>query len=95
MRRKIFDSPPHFFSVDQVFNRFNIPIDFFSNPNNRDCIERINHLEVDILFNAQPIYLKEGILGAPKICSLNMHTGKLPEFRGVEPVFHALLNEKK
>lgn len=91
----IFYSPPNFFRVQDVFRYFNIPIDYFSNPNSDICIKRLEHLDVDIIFNAQPKILKRRILNVPKITCLNEHTSKLPEYRGVEPVFHALLNNCK
>jgi len=87
-----FYSPPHFFKVEDVFNHYRITVDHFNNPNSEKCIERVRSLQVDIIFNNQPRILKEGILAAPRICGLNKHTSKLPAYRGIEPVFHALLD---
>ena len=94
-KKKIFQSPPHFSSVQQVFRRKKIQIDYFSNPNDKSCIERIKNLKIDVVFNNQPRYLKEDIIKAPRMCCLNRHSSILPKFRGVEPIFHALLNEEK
>lgn len=81
--------------VPDVFSHFGIPVDFFNSPNDNDCIKKINSLDVDIIFNNQPKILREDALKAAKLLCLNKHTSMLPEYRGVEPVFHALLNGDK
>lgn len=72
-----------------------IALDYFENPNQPECIDRLRELEVDVVWNNQPRILREPVLSAPSLCCLNRHTSLLPAYRGVEPVFHALLNGEK
>jgi len=91
----IVNSPPHFFNVEQVFQNYPIPMDYFPDPNHQDCIERIKELKTDVIFNNYGRILTKEVLSVAPLGVLNRHTSKLPEFRGMEPVFHALLAGEK
>jgi len=57
-------------------------------------IERLRQKNVDILFVSCPQILQRKILSVPRICAINKHSGKLPDYRGVFPVFYAMLNDE-
>ena len=80
--------------IEDVFAKHGIRPDYFQNPNAPECIRRVKDIGVEIILNNQPLYLKQGILAAPILACLNKHTSALPAYRGVEPVFHALLAEE-
>jgi methionyl-tRNA formyltransferase len=77
-------------TVRSVFRHRRIQIRDFKNPNGPDCIAALRALAPTIVLNNQPWILRPEILSLP-IRFLNKHTAALPEYRGIEPVFHALL----
>lgn len=94
-RKKLQSSPPHFPSVESVFRYFNVPLEYAGDPNDDEFVSRIGSLDLDIILNNQPGILKKEILDVPRIGCLNRHASKLPDYRGVEPIFHALLDGEK
>jgi hypothetical protein len=84
-------SPPNFSSVRAVFAYHAVEVSQFRNPNDPDCVRTLRARGVEVLLNMQPWYLKSEALAAPRITCLNVHTGALPKYRGVEPVVRALL----
>ena len=48
-----------------------------------------------IVSNNWPYRLKQNVLEIPSIAAINLHLGKLPAYRGVFPIFHALLRGEK
>jgi folate-dependent phosphoribosylglycinamide formyltransferase PurN len=76
----------------EVFRRHGIEAQRFRNPNDPDCMRALRQLAPEVVLNNQPWYLKPPLLSMPGITFLNKHTGAIPSYRGVEPVFHALLD---
>ncbi len=91
-KRCLLNVPPNYRTVEAVFRSHGIPIDRYHRPNDVACIDRIKRLNIDVVLNNQPWILHQGVLAAPQWGCLNRHTSMLPEYRGIEPVFHALLN---
>ena len=86
----------HLSSVGRVFRHHNIAVDETDHPNNSSFLDALTAQKPDVLFCATPYILKERILKLPALACVNRHAGKLPDYRGVEPVFQALrCNEKK
>ena len=51
---------------------------------------------IDLVISiACPKIISEETLATPRFGSINYHTGKLPEYRGRQPMFWALLNREK
>lgn len=92
MKKRLLSQSLKFSDVKDVFKHFDVNIDYFDSPNSNKCIERIKVLGVDVVFNNQPAILKKDILSIPNIVFLNRHTSMLPAYRGVDPVFYALLD---
>jgi Formyl transferase len=84
-------SPPHFSSVERLFEAHRLKPDLFRNPNDAECVARVRALRTEVVLNFQPWYLHREVLGAPSAGCLNLHTAALPQYRGVEPVVRALL----
>lgn len=66
------------------------------NVNDPIFLEYLRSLNIDIIIsNNCPQRLKQNILDIPKKGSINLHLGKLPAYRGVFPVLHAIINGEK
>jgi methionyl-tRNA formyltransferase len=81
--------------VEQVFEAFRIPVTYARNPNDASFLAHLQSAAPDVVFNNQPWRLGEEILALPRLACINRHTSALPEFRGVEPVVHALLHGRQ
>jgi methionyl-tRNA formyltransferase len=60
--------------------------DFHSMP----CISAIAALHPDLAVVAGTYILKESVFGIPRFGSINLHSGKVPEYRGAAPAFWEL-----
>lgn len=61
------------------------------NPNDRSVISWLKENDIDVVLNFVGYILKNNVLEAPRICTLNKHAGLLPAYKGVFPVFWALM----
>lgn len=79
-------------SLQTVLNKWKIPTLAYQQPNSVDFQNFLKD-NVDIAISvACPKILKKDTLDSAKLCSLNYHTGKLPKYRGRQPLFWAMLN---
>ena len=81
------------------FKNNNIPdssIHNFENINDKKCLKLLNKFEADIFIVAgfSQIFKKE-ILSIPKLGTINLHAGKLPNYRGGSPLNWQLINCEK
>jgi folate-dependent phosphoribosylglycinamide formyltransferase PurN len=83
----------------QVFHylqKKGIDIKYVKKINSYEFIDYMNGLEVDLLIsNNCPQKLKKELLDVPNKGAINLHLGMLPAYRGVFPIFHALVNDEK
>jgi methionyl-tRNA formyltransferase len=77
-------------ALDRVCSRYNVPLHSVRNPNSSGFVEFIREREVDILVSFQPWILGEQILAAPNVMCMNVHTGILPGYRGLRPIFRMI-----
>jgi len=82
-------------SVFQLASEKNIPLLQTNDINQSDSVAFIDHSDPDVLLAAhfnqkinQPLLNKAGMQ------CLNIHPSLLPDYKGVDPVFHAMLNSK-
>lgn len=63
---------------------------------NPELLDAMKRYDIDIILSvaSSRIFGKE-ILSVPKIACLNVHSDKLPKYRGVNPSFWSLLNQEK
>ncbi len=84
------------YSVENVINKYNIKKVNFKSINSKNFVEYIKSNKIDIILSiASPEIFKKEILSAPKIGCINYHSGLLPEYRGRQPLFWAMLNDEK
>ena len=77
-------------SVRNVFESWRIPVREIDSPNQPDFVEHLKALQLDVVYCSITNMLKTPILKTPRLGCVNRHSGKLPDYRGAEPVFHAL-----
>ena len=74
----------------------NIPCVRVDKVNSRENLERIKALKPDWLVSiAASEKFREELLGLPTYGAINIHSGKLPKYRGMMPTFWQVLNGEK
>lgn len=64
--------------------------------NDPDFIERVRAIEPDVVASvAAPEIFRKGILAVPTLGCINIHSGRLPVYRGMMPNFWQLLHGEK
>jgi folate-dependent phosphoribosylglycinamide formyltransferase PurN len=63
--------------------------------NDEAYIDSLKRLDIDIMICLIPQIAKEGFLKTAKLGCLNTHCSLLPEYKGREPLFWAMLNQDK
>jgi methionyl-tRNA formyltransferase len=80
-------------TVRRLFRSRNIPIRDIADVNAPDFLADLRRLGVDLIVSLNtPQRLKRPILTQPAHGCINVHFGLLPRYRGLLPVFHALMN---
>jgi methionyl-tRNA formyltransferase len=79
-------------SVETVAARHGIPARRLATINDHDYIAALADRDIDVLLSvaAPEIFRAEALRAAPKV--LNVHSGRLPDYRGMMPTFWALLD---
>lgn len=80
----------NFYSVRSVLKFYKI--DYFeveNDINKKIYIEKIRKNKVDIIISSNSLIFSNKILDIPSICCLNRHSGLLPSYGGLWPVFQA------
>jgi methionyl-tRNA formyltransferase len=72
--------------------RLGVPLEHRDDPNAPELVAQLRAHPVDLLLVAGcPRVLGPEILAAPRLGALNFHPSRLPDYRGREPLFWALL----
>lgn len=79
-------------SNENVCRFFKVPFEYTHNVNAPNFISRLSRLEPDIIISCQRQIFSEELLNVAKIACLNCHPAKLPKYRGLNPVFAAMLD---
>lgn len=82
--------------VHSLFKKHRIPVYDVDDVNNEEFLDKLRALGVDLIlsFNC-PHILRKRILGMPRYGCVNVHFGMLPRYRGILPIFYAILNNEK
>lgn len=76
------------------FESLHIPFYFLTSHNSSDAVSLVSRLGLDLLVNGgTPRILNPSILGAPSLGTLNIHPGRLPDYRGCTCVEWAVYND--
>lgn len=80
-------------SVSELAAKMGIKVIEPENPNDKETELFLKNCEVDVfVFAGYGKILKQNIIEIPKYMSINLHAGKLPEYRGSSPMNWALIN---
>ena len=64
--------------------------------NDPDYVRRVRELEPDVIVSvAAPEIFRDPLLGAARLGCVNIHSGRLPKYRGMMPVFWQLLSGER
>jgi folate-dependent phosphoribosylglycinamide formyltransferase PurN len=79
-------------ALTRAGERLGIPVEGIAHANHPDFIARYQALSPDltILLDAGSI-LGERVLAVPRLGTINLHTGLLPRYKGINTAFHSLL----
>src|SRR5262245_24137268 len=81
--------------VHRQFAAHGIPVHDVANVNAPAFLDTLRTLGVDLVVSINtPQRLKAPILALPAHGCLNVHFGMLPRYRGLLPIFHALMNSE-
>jgi methionyl-tRNA formyltransferase len=83
-------------TFEQIAKESKIEISCPADPNENNLLEKLGSFDADLFILAgYGRILKESCLNIPKINCINLHGGKLPEYRGSSPMNWALINGEK
>lgn len=71
---------------------FKVPYEYIYDVNDPRFISRLRSLEPDIILSSQSQIFSEELLNVARIACINCHPAKLPKYRGLNPVFAAMIN---
>jgi len=85
------NSSGRYYSVKSVCKARNIPYLFSDNINSPEFLQHCNDLNINLIASVSPTQIfKENLIGLPKYGCINIHTAKLPKYRGLYPTYWAM-----
>lgn len=79
------------YSVASVVQKHGIPIDHRESVNTSAFVDHLSSRDIDVVLSVSaPEVFEPTVLDAPRWGCLNVHTSKLPKYRGMLPTFWAL-----
>jgi folate-dependent phosphoribosylglycinamide formyltransferase PurN len=83
-------------SVANVVQKFGLHVIEAPTPNDKGFLRRLGECEADVVVSiASPKIFGKKLLATPRFGCVNFHMGYLPRYRGLAPLFWALLNGEK
>ena len=83
-------------SFDALAKKTNHPIELLAKPNSKLGLAQVNDYAPDLIISIRfRKYLKETLIAIPKHGVINLHSGRLPEYRGAMATFWSMLNGEK
>lgn len=86
----------HCITPSNLAKRFGIDLLRSDNCNDKETIDYLKKIDIDILFSIN-VYqrMKEDLLSIPKLAAINNHFGLLPKYKGMAPYIWAMANNEK
>jgi methionyl-tRNA formyltransferase len=72
-----------------------IPFFIFDDLHSAECLQTIASMQVDLAVVDGTGILRPELFNVPRLGSINLHCGKLPEYRGAPPAFWELMNGER
>ena len=80
-------------AVHRQLAQHSIPVLKVPDVNSSPFLDQLRRLDVDLVVSLNcPQKLRTRLLSLPALGCINVHFGRLPKYRGILPIFHALLN---
>ena len=99
LKAKMFDkfdflnNTGRYFSVEGVCNANNIKFSYEDNINSESFLSHLKDVKTDLIASISPTQIfKEKLIELPEFGCLNIHTAKLPKYRGLYPTYWAMAN---
>ena len=75
-------------NIASLARQARVPVVEADSVNSEDFLARLRALDVDVLVSvAAPEVFKAPLLGVPRLGCINIHSGRLPQYRGMMPTF--------
>jgi methionyl-tRNA formyltransferase len=89
-------SSRHAYSLSQIFAQHGVDVVACQNVNGKKTVGMLKEMELDLLVSvAAPQVFKKKLLQAPKLACVNIHTARLPQYRGMMPNFWAMYHGER
>jgi methionyl-tRNA formyltransferase len=102
LKAKMLDKIPalnftgRYYSVKQLCRAFNKPCRFVENINSEEFLNYCRQLSIDMVASVSSTQIfKKQLINLPKYGCINIHTAKLPKYRGLYPVYWAMAYGEK
>jgi methionyl-tRNA formyltransferase len=82
-------------SLRAVCRRHGIDYEPVDDVNSDELVATVRAREIDVIVSSQGQIFREPLLAAPRLGCLNRHSGLLPSYGGLKPVFWALLHGER
>jgi methionyl-tRNA formyltransferase len=80
-----------YYSVNRVCQAYQVPCSFCENVNATDFLEHCRKLKIDLIACVSPSQIfKDELINLPKYGCINIHTARLPKYRGLYPTYWAM-----
>lgn len=80
-----------YYSVRRVCEVYNMPYLYVEDINSPDFLQHCRELNVDMVASVSPTQIfKEELINLPRYGCINIHTAKLPKYRGLYPTYWAM-----
>lgn len=83
------------YTVSQVAHMLRIPVVMTSRVNDPRYLNELRQLDIDIIVSSCSQIFKNDILSLPRLACINRHSGLLPSYGGLFPVFQAMIRDEK
>jgi methionyl-tRNA formyltransferase len=82
-------------SIERLAKRQGVSVLSTPSVNSPEYVRRVRELPVDVLVSvAAPEIFQDDLLSAPRLGAVNIHSGRLPKYRGMMPVFWQMLSRE-
>ncbi len=86
----------HYYSIKSLCKAYNVAYSHCDNVNSSEFIQRCKDLNIELIASVSPTQIfKKKLIDLPAHGCINIHTAKLPKYRGLYPVYWAMAHGEK